>query len=376
MSIISIVYQLIFWLMGFFLLWKIPRCRQVPVSGEAGDRGLCDFSIIIPARNEEQTLPYLLESLNAQSISPKEIILVNDSSTDATEEVAQRYDVRVIPAPSKPDGWSGKSWACWTGAQAATGQVLLFLDADVRLAPSAIARLWSTYEHDGGLVSVQPYHIMEKVYEQLSGFFNIVVMMGPNCFSLLGRRIEPTGAFGPCILCDRLKYLEIEGHKAVKKKVVEDLPMGKLFKAAGVRNTCYGGRNCISFRMYPGGLKPLIEGWTKSMIFGAGEIHPVFLLLIIFWLCGCTAAVRGLISGLLDGNPLFWNSPLYTGVALYLLYAGQIWWMFRRIGRFSIVNALLYPLTLLFFHLLFVLSFVQGAILRRVRWRGRNLHIG
>ncbi len=212
----------------------MPRCKQEPVSGERGNPKTCDFSVIIPARNEEKTLPHLLNSLAAQSVSPKEIILVNDGSTDATAEVAELHGVRVIPAPVKPGRWSGKSWACWTGARAAAGEVLLFLDADHRLAPSALARLWSTFERDGGLVSVQPYHIVEKTYEQLSSFFNVVAAMGPNCFSILGRRLKPTGAFGPCIMCDRVKYLEIGGHESVNREVAEDIALGKMFKKAGV----------------------------------------------------------------------------------------------------------------------------------------------
>jgi 4,4'-diaponeurosporenoate glycosyltransferase len=375
MSVISIAYELLFWAIGFFLLWRIPRCAPATELSDQGDRRNCGFSIIIPARNEERTLPYLLESLKIQTLSPQEIILVNDGSSDATEEVAKSYGVRIIPAPTKPKGWSGKSWACWKGARAASGRVLLFLDADVRLAPTAIARLWSTYERDGGLVSVQPYHVVEKVYEQLSAFFNIVVMMGPNCFSLLGRRLRPTGAFGPCVMCDRRTYLEVEAHKAVKAKVVEDIPMGKLFRAAGVQTACYGGRGYVSFRMYPSGLRQLIEGWTKSMVFGAGEIHPVFLLLIVLWLCGCTAAVRGLIAGLAGSGLHNWNYPRISGIALYLLYTFQVGWMLKRVGRFSLVTAVLYTIPLLAFHLVFIRSFVQSAVLRRVRWRGRNIRI-
>ncbi len=113
----------------------------------------------------------------------------------------------------------------------------------------------------------------------------------------------------------------------------------------------------------------MIEGWTKAMIFGAGNIHPAFLVLITLWLCGCTVATRSLISGIAEGN------PFYMGVALYIMYVIQIWWMFIKVGRFSMLAALLYPFSLLFFHLLFIRSFILGAVIRRVHWRGRDVYI-
>ena len=357
------------------MLWKIPRCISVAESAKHGERMMCGFSVIIPARNEEHILPHLLKSLAVQTVSPREVIIVNDDSTDATIAVAQRYGVRVISAPARPRGWTGKSWACWTGARVAEGPVLLFLDADVRLIPSAIAQLWKTFERDGGLVSVQPYHVVEKAYEQLSSFFNVVLMMGTNCFSLLGRRLKPTGAFGPCIMCERSKYLELEGHKAVKGEIVEDISIGKLFQTENVKQTCYGGRDCVSFRMYSCGLKQMIEGWTRAMVLGAGKIRYLFFILITMWLSGSTAAVRCLILGIVEESPSFTNLSSYIGVGLYSMYAIQIWWMLRRVGRFSLFSALFYPFPLLFFHLLFLYSFIQTAVLRRVSWRGRKIRI-
>ena len=93
-----------------------------------------NLSIIIPARNEEQNLPVLLCSINAQTVKPPEVIVVDDGSTDRTAEVAREFGAAVIASKPLPDGWRGKTWACQQGAQAATGDLLLFLDADTWFA--------------------------------------------------------------------------------------------------------------------------------------------------------------------------------------------------------------------------------------------------
>ena len=87
------------------------------------------LTVIIPARNEEETLPLLLGDLRSQSITDFEIICVDDNSEDGTARVASTSGVELISLAGKPDGWIGKSWACHNAAVAAKGDVLLFLDA-------------------------------------------------------------------------------------------------------------------------------------------------------------------------------------------------------------------------------------------------------
>src|SRR5688572_13372129 len=114
---ILIAVTLALWFAGWIVLGRIRRCRLAdsnqPASGE-------QLSIIIPARNEEQNLPTLLRSLAAQSIRPREIIVVDDASTDHTSEIARQHNARVINSQPLPDGWRGKTWACHQGAQTAT----------------------------------------------------------------------------------------------------------------------------------------------------------------------------------------------------------------------------------------------------------------
>ena len=136
-------FDLVVIVLGFgtcaLLFWRIPL---LPRGGKPSQTRL---SVIIPARNEEKTLPLLLQDLRAQDFVPHEIIVVNDESEDDTESVARKFGASVLNIHGKPEGWVGKCWACHTGAKAATGTSLLFLDADVRLAPDGLGRImWST----------------------------------------------------------------------------------------------------------------------------------------------------------------------------------------------------------------------------------------
>lgn len=84
------------------------------------------LSIIIPARNEEYNLRFLLDSLQSQTLTPYEIIVVDDFSEDRTKEIAESYGVKVIANSSLPEGWTGKSWAVWNGYLQASGDIFAF----------------------------------------------------------------------------------------------------------------------------------------------------------------------------------------------------------------------------------------------------------
>ena len=102
---------------------RLPDWRTVPAS----------VSVVVPARDEEQTLPALLRSVAEQLPEVHEVVVVDDASRDATAAVARAGGARVVPAGTPPPGWTGKAWACHTGAAATTGDLLLFLDADTVL---------------------------------------------------------------------------------------------------------------------------------------------------------------------------------------------------------------------------------------------------
>lgn len=378
MSATRLALEALRWLTGAWLLWSVPGCR--PEAGAGAPTGASsDVSVIIPARDEEANLPRLLASLAAQAPAPREVIVVDDHSTDATAEVARRAGATVVGSEALPDGWTGKTWACWTGAGVASAPTLVFLDADTEVEPGGLARVVGEQARRGGLLSVQPFHVTARLYERLSAFFNVVSMMGVDAFGALRRRLSPRGAFGPCLVARRDDYFAVGGHRAVRGEVVEDVALARRFTAAGHRVTCLGGRGTLRFRMYPAGLASLVEGWTKNFAGGAAAARPATFVLVAVWLSGCISAPWYLATA---GAGADWagagrGSPaLPAALALYAAYAIQLQWMLTRIGRFGWATAAAFPIPLAFFLVVFGRSLVLTHLRGQVRWRGRAVPTG
>ena len=333
------------WANGFLLLRYLRRCAE----GKPSARGPA-VSLIIPARNEERNLPTLLRSLVSQTAKSGETIVVDDGSTDRTAEVARQLSAIVIPSQPLPEGWRGKTWACHQGAQAATGDLLLFVDADTWFEPDGLGRILSAYE--GGALSVGPYHGVRKLYEELSLFFNFNMVCGT----------VPRGLFGQMLLVDRESYQRVGGHAAVRGRILENFWLASQFRAAAIATRSVTGRGVLAFRMYPDGLRELIAGWTKGFASGAGQTPRAAMFLLVAWMTGLMLAP---LDWLVAGDWHWWG-------ALYLLCAAQVAWFSRQVGAFRWYTALLYPVPLVFFFAVFFWSVARPG--RMVTWKGREVH--
>ena len=365
-SIIFIVH-LVLWILGFFLLFRISYCgvsahRNIPTPS---------ISIIIPARNEENALPNLLNSLSGQLSRKDEVIVVDDHSEDKTKEVAENSGVKVLESLPTPEGWMGKTWACFQGAKIASGEILVFLDADTLLKENGLKNIVETYVEKDGVLSIQPYHKMRDLYEQLSAFFNIIVMAGIGTFSLLGRRIKPIGLLGPAVIMKKQYYADSGGHEKVKGEVLDDVAFGSELRKKGTEVHCLGGKGTISFRMYPNGIRELINGWSKGIAMGAAKTSIPLLILIVLWIAGSIGTARSLIEAVIAAN----NIQMAISGGLYILYVTQIYWMLVRIGNFKFYTALFYLIPMAFFVVVFAYSFVRSFIIRSVKWKGREINL-
>lgn len=362
---VKLYLLLFFWVLGFIFLWKIPLLK----TGNRLHGFSSKISIIVPARNEERTLGQLLQSITHQALKPHEVIVIDDQSADGTAEVARRAGCIVMTSKDLPEGWTGKPWACWQGAERATGDLFLFLDADTFLEPEGLSKIVSAYLGKGGLLSIQPFHKMGSGYERLSAIFNIIAMAGMNAFTPFGRRLKPMGAFGPCMICSREDYFIVGGHERARGEVLESLVIGREFLKADRKVYCYGGKETISFRMYPDGLRSLIEGFGKGFGTGATALSMVSLFMIVGWVFGGVGVTRQLLQSAILGD----MSGLFGWFALDVLYIFQIHWMLFRIGNFGFLTALLFQVPLIFFVIVFAYSVLNIFLIRKVRWKGREV---
>lgn len=357
MSTVDLVLVVVRLAIGAYLLWSLPALRPRP-RVEAGR-----ISVVIPARDEAGQLPGLLATIP----EGVEVVVVDDGSTDGTPRVAHLAGVRVETAGPLPDDWtSGKAHACRVGASATSREVLVFLDADVRLAPGALDRVVGLLDVKGGLVSVQPFHEPGAAVEHLAALFNVVAVAATDASTPLGRRRGPRGAFGPVLACRRADHDKVGGHAVASSRVDDDVALAEAFRSADLPVTIRAGDEAVSFRMYPGGLRQLAEGFTKNLAAGVRIARPVTVALVVAWLTLLVQAAVAPVRALVDGG------DLVPALALYAAVTVQVWWSARKVGRFGLPTALAFPLLVVAFLAVFARSVVATA-LGRVSWRGRRL---
>ena len=361
MNWIVLLMALILNAAGLFLLWRVPTFKNQTLQKKL------NVSIIIPARNEAKRIQPLLKSIQQQTNVIREWIVVDDHSTDGTAAIAQSYGAKVITAEALPQGWFGKPWACYQGAKAAQGDIYMFLDADTVLQTHGLEKILASFDEDQTPLSVQPYHLMKKSYEQLSLFFNLIVMMTTGLFTPRGSSIKASSFFGPCQVIAKKDYWQVDGHAVAKHAILEDIALGKaLQEKTGQRIRAMAGRGAIAFQMYPEGMTSLVEGWTKNFATGAGLIPGWMLATVSVWI---TSMFIAFLSGI---APFMWEGQAY--LIGYLLIGVATFLLARKVGRFSIFTIVTYPIQLIFFVWLFARSSFRSKK-KKVTWKGRDLDL-
>ncbi|WP_173915984.1 glycosyltransferase family 2 protein [Halobacillus sp. Marseille-Q1614] len=321
------------------------------------------YTIIIPARNEEENLKKLLSSLTPNDDKQREIIVVDDDSDDQTYATAAQHGVRVINNPPLPEGWMGKSWACYTGAKEASGEVLMFLDADTWFSPSGPTKLIQYLETKGrdALITVHPYHYMYSFWEKLSSVFHLVVFASSGITTIFKGKMGARGGFGPCLVIDADTYWKLGGHKAIRREIVEHLSMARRAQSKGIKTYAFSGKNVVNMRMYPASLKAVINGWSKSFASGAKSASPLMTAANIVWI---TTIVSFLTNISKAG---WWSLAGYLAIVLWLYR------ILKDIGNFKWYDAFLLPLHFAFFVFLFAYSILRTFLFKQSTWKGRNI---
>lgn len=326
-------------------------------------------SIIIPARNEEKNLALLLKDLSTQILPAHEIICVDDASEDATARIALSFGVKLISLHDKPAGWTGKSWACQNGADAAKGDLLLFLDADVRLGKDGIRRLVQACVESGCTISVQPYHKTNKMYEQFSMMFNLV-QIAANGTAL--PKPHNLGLYGPVILISQSDYRKAGGHESAKGSVIEDMTLGLQLKKMSLPYRLFIGDADISFRMYGDGFHSLLQGWVKNLATGASKMPLPLFLMVFFWITSLASVPLQLAKFAFSANTPW----LIVYSLFYIIWVLILVTLVKRVGHFRRWVLAFYPILVLFFLSVFVVSMIKKIFGLKVTWKGRSIRVG
>ena len=267
-----------------------------------------DVSVLIPARDEQQNIADCLDAVLAQKPGDHlEVIVADDESSDRTREIAQEVAtrdsrLRVLAATPPPSGWLGKPNACRQLAATAreSSRVLAFVDADVRLAPHAIAAAVDLLERHGlDLVSPYPRQIAgtpgERLVQPLLQWSWLTFL--PLRLAESSRRPSLSAAGGQFLVVRRDVYERAGGH--VSGDVLDDLALVRAVKSAGGRGGIVDGTGLASCRMYDD-WPALRDGYTKSLwaAFGspAGALG-VAASLAIAYVLPAMAALRGSRAG-------------------------------------------------------------------------------
>jgi cellulose synthase/poly-beta-1,6-N-acetylglucosamine synthase-like glycosyltransferase len=239
------------------VIWAVRRVpslsRLDPPAPERWPR----LSVIIPACNEGETLEASVQALMAAEYPDLEIVVVEDRSTDGTGALADRLAladprVRVVHVTELPAGWLGKVNAMHHGAQAATGDWLLFCDADVHLAPGMLKKTvaWSEAR---GLDFVSALPTLERVHPIVDAAVAVVVRLivgGSRLWGVEDPKSKAVFGLGVFLLARRAALARTEGFSWLKLEVADDMGLALLMKRSGARCAALHAAGEIGIRVY------------------------------------------------------------------------------------------------------------------------------
>jgi glycosyltransferase involved in cell wall biosynthesis len=323
-------------------------------------------SILIPARNEEQDIIRLLQSLKIQDYQNIEVIVLDDNSEDKTHQISQEFcasDSRFKIIKGKPleNGWLGKNYACHQLTQQAKGKFLLFLDADEEVKNGLINNaIYRMYLGKLSLLSLFTNQVMKTNAEK-----SVIPLMHFLLLNLLPLRLVKlskmpafSAASGQFMLFNAADYHQNLWHQSVKSKVVEDVEIMKQIKTNGYKGEVLLANGYLLCRMYKS-YQECLNGFSKNLLSGFGN-SIVGLLVYIF---------------LIIIGPII----IAFNLNFQLVYLAITLIVFSRImisllsGQNVILNIFFHTLQMLNLLLLAILS-IQKSISKNVVWKGRSIN--
>lgn len=360
--------------------WNTRHLRRAPrpLPRTATDR--TRVSVLLPARDESHRIDDCLSGLLAQDHDPLRMLILDDGSSDGTADLVRsrvghdpRFQVLDGGREPPPPGWLGKPWACHRLARTALAaepgpDLLIFLDADVRMAPDAVRRIGALMS-DSGLDLASPYPRQvavtpaERLIQPLLQWSWLTTL--PLGIAERSPRPSLTAANGQALAITAQALRRVDGYRSVRSDVLEDLALARVVKATGGRANVTDGTDLATCRMYTSTAE-VVDGYTKSLwaAFGSptGSLAATGLLSFTYVL-----PPLALLLGRTRGTRVI------GGLGYAAAIAGRVIVARRTGGR--VADAWSHPLAILAFDALTALSWRRrhrGAL----SWKGRDLRPG
>lgn len=279
--------------------------RRVPVPDEATRASLPRLSVVFGARNEARAVGAAVGSMLGLDYPDLEVVAVDDRSDDGTgkilDELARRdRRLRVLHVEDLPDGWLGKNHALWAGAEAASGELILFTDADVMFEPTVVARavawmLENDVDHVAGATDVHARGLALQLFVAtfalfFNGYFRPWRAADPNSSAYIG--------FGGFNLVRRDAYDRAGTHAALAMDPLDDVNLGKILKESGSRQVCAIPGSMAKVEWYES-MGAAVRGLEKNTMAAANWSFPTLVgslvaqLLLAAWPFFAAVAANG-----------------------------------------------------------------------------------
>ena len=333
-------------------------------------------SVLVPARNEASNIEACVTSLLLQDYPDFEVIVLDDHSMDATPSILTRLSrtnkrLRILEGAPLPDGWLGKHWACNQLDQVATGELILFTDADTHHAPDMMqASVSAMIAENADLVTAFPHEEVVTWGERL-----LVPIIGFGIFTFIPVRLIQrlhlaalSVTIGQFMLFRRTAYDAVGGYIAVRNEIVDDMCLGRRIISSGFEWRLMDGTHHVSCRMYRN-FWEAVNGFSKSL-FAVFDYR--ILPYIIGWLVVGTTFLEPTIAlvSRWAGHAL---TPLPVDYAtLSVVLSITLWMIVYRRFRFPAYLVFYYPLSLALFLGVVARSFFQTAT-GTATWKDRVL---
>jgi len=334
------------------------------ITPREGGQVIQKISVLVPLRNEEENAVAIVETLAAQeNLDSVEFLILNDNSTDKTYELVSataRGDSRftLLQGASLPDGWLGKPWALKQLSESANGEILICIDADVRLSKNAIAAtVQSMQKHSLDFFSAYPSQVARTFGERMIQPLLQWSWLSSVPLSIAKKSSNPSFAVanGQFFAVRKSALESSGGYSSIKVEVLDDMQMARVLLRNKFKGTVGNGALIAQCHMYSSWFE-LRNGYAKSLWKGFGGVFGSIIAIALLAITGIVP-----ILAAATGSPFGW-------LAFEAILISRV--ISAKITRGNLFDSLLHPLSAALLIYLIIYSWLMRG---RIQWKGRTV---